>query len=189
MILEPLSLDILLLRFETDWKQNWARNCRPPDVLLANTLSTYVKKVYETFHMSHNGNDPLCPGTTEKVHPVTDFTLKNWTPSPQMLRGDWENMIDYPVIELARGVPLGRLPRRNNRQLLTRVVEEVIRTNDHELMLSQVVDYVVANGLHEDLVAMPPNADQLAIDQLRDRIKDYRRMMNEWAKANDKTFN
>jgi hypothetical protein len=83
-------------------------------------------------------------------------------------------MTDYPVIELTRGVPLDRLPTGDDRRLLTRVVEEVIRTNDHDLMLSQVQKYVVANDLGVGLTSMPANADQLAAERHEQMIKDYR---------------
>jgi hypothetical protein len=172
--------------------QNWARDCVPPDVLLANTLSTYVTKMGQTFHKSYDGKPPLCSGTENNKQPVTEYTLRNWTPSPQMLRDDAKNMIDYPVIELARGVPLDRLPTGDNRRLLTRVVEEVIRTNDHELMLSQVADYVVVNKIDLGLEPMPGNADNLAIKQLIPTIDAYRKGMLEYVAVlgdNSITFN
>jgi hypothetical protein len=158
--------------------QNWARDCSPPDFLKANTLATYVKHVHNTFH---TGNPPLCPtvvtppqGQPIVNHPVTDFTVQSWTPSEVVYAADRQHMIDYPVIELVRGVPLDRMPTGDDRRLLTRVVEEVIRTNDHDLMLSQVQDYVVANGLNVGLTPMPVNADQLAAERHEQMLKEYR---------------
>jgi hypothetical protein len=162
---------------DTLW-QNWARDCSPPDFLKANTLATYVKHVHKTFH---TGTPPLCstvvtPPQGQPIvnHPVTDFTVQSWTPSEIVYAADRQHMTDYPVIELARGVPLDRLPTGDDRRLLTRVVEEVIRTNDHDLLLSQVQDYVVANNLGVGLTPMPANADQLAAERHEQMIKDYR---------------
>jgi hypothetical protein len=137
-----------------------------------------MKHVHKTFHA---GNPPLCPtvvtppqGQQLVNHPVTDFTVQSWRPSDQVYAVDRQNMIDYPVIELARGVPLDRLPVGDDRRLLTRVVEEVIRTNDHELMLGQVQDYIVANGLNMGVTPMPANADQAAQQRHDQMIRDYR---------------
>lgn len=145
--------------------------------------------MHSEFHTSFNGNPPRCPGTAHNNSPITDYTVQNWTPSPEMLRPDQERMIDYPVIELARGVPLDRLPTGDDRRLLTRVVEEVIRTNDHELMLSQVADYVDANRLDSDVTPMPTNADQLAYTQLRKRIVEHRALLGKYAKVHGHSFN
>ena len=138
-----------------------------PDAFLANSLHTYTTKVRETFHdRGKNGEDPRCPDNQL----VGDFTLQNWTPSPQMRLADFQNMIDFPVIELARGVDLSRLPMGEGRGLLTRVVEEVIRTNDHNLMLSEVQDYVVANGLDVGVSPLPGDADLRAERRHRDTL-------------------
>ena len=152
-------------------------------------MSTWAKKMHDTFHESIGGNPPLCPtpqqATQATLTPVTNYAVQNWTPSPQIRVVDRNNYIDYPVIELARGVPLDRLPTGDDRRLLTRVVEEVIRTNDHELMLSQVADYIIANGIDVGVTPMPANADQLAYQRLVARIRAYRAEMKAYANAHD----
>lgn len=106
-----------------------------------------------------------------------------------MNRTDQDNMTDYPVIELARGVDLTRLPSGEGRRLLTRVLEEVIRTGDHRLMLSEVQDYVVVNGLDVGLTPMRASADTDAADSHRDMIRQDRVRIGEHARANGHKFN
>ncbi|KAF2676888.1 hypothetical protein K458DRAFT_396467 [Lentithecium fluviatile CBS 122367] len=168
---------------------NWARSRLAPDILLANSLSTYVTHMHTEFHTAYNGNAPRCLGDARNHQPVTDFTLKNWAPSPEMLRPDRDRMIDYPVIELVRGVPLSRLPTGEGRRLLTRVVEEVVRTNDHDLMLSQVSGYAAANGVDLGLTPMPPDADQRAYAELKERIKAHRAILGADARGKGWAFN
>jgi hypothetical protein len=149
--------------------------------------------MHRGFHRVINGNPPFCPipqdATSANLTLVTDYTVQHWTPSPQTFLQNQQHMIDYPVIDLARGVPLDRLPTGDDRCILTRVVEEAIRTNDHRLMLSQVAEYVVANGLEVGFTPMSVNADQAANQRLRSRILDYRRAMTDFAKRNGHTFN